>query len=126
MARQRKTPEVVTPTVTDAQYKELLAIRLTAMHGFESGEVDQQTMLAARAAVRKARKVRKAEEANGVLSTFREHEEKLAAEAEAKKQARRTARKPRTKKVTQPATVTEDESDVIAAPTEIAPAEVAA
>lgn len=111
MARTRKTPEVTVPTVTDEQYQELLSIRLAAMHGFADGTVDEPTMKAARAAVRKARKIRRTEEGNGVLPTYREHLQKLAAEKEAAAKAR--TRKPRAKKqtVTQSAPDTEPVSE---------------
>jgi hypothetical protein len=100
MARSRKTatPEITVPTVTDDQYKELLAIRLTAMHGFAEGTVDEATMKLARAAIRKARKVRKAEAE--ILEAYREHLAKKAAEAEAAKATR--TRKPRTRKPAEP------------------------
>lgn len=71
------------PTITDAEYAELLSIRLAAMHGFEKGSVDQATKNAARAAVRRARVTRKAEE--DVLAAWNEWEERQAAEAEAAK-----------------------------------------
>jgi hypothetical protein len=85
MARNQKT-QVQQPTVSDEQYKELLDIRLIAMKGFEAGTVDEQTMKAARAAVRKARKVRKAEAA--ILEAARQSE---AQKAEARKAAAQKA-----------------------------------
>lgn len=123
MARTRKVPEVTVPTITDEQYKELLAIRLTAMHGFADGTVDEQTMKAARAAIRKARKIRRNEEGSGVLPAYREHLQKLADEKEAAAKAR--TRKPRVKKeqpVTQPAEPVEPSTEV----ENDAPAEIAA
>lgn len=111
MARSRKTqtPDVTVPTVTDEQYKELLAIRLTAMHGFEAGEVDEATMKLARAAVRKARKVRKAEEANGVLPAYRDH---LVKQAEAKSEAAKKAAATRRSRKAQPKTDPQPPADV--------------
>lgn len=113
MARTRKTPEITVPTVTDEQYQELLSIRLAAMHGFADGTVDEATMKTARAAIRKARKVRRTEEGNGVLPAYREHLAKQAAEKEAAAKAR--TRKPRVKKeqpVTQPAEPVEPSTEV--------------
>lgn len=94
MARTKNGP--VRPTVTDAEYQELLATRLVAMHGYADGTVDTATKNAARAAVRKARTVRKAEEASGVLPAWRDHEAALEAAKAAK------PRRPRAKKVTEP------------------------
>lgn len=85
----RKQTAQIQVTVTDEQYQELLAIRLTAMKGFEAGTVDETTMKAARAAVRKARKVRKAESEQ--LEALREQEaKKAAARSEAAKKAAAT------------------------------------
>lgn len=120
MARSRKTqtPEITVPTVTDEQYKELLAIRLTAMHGFEAGKVDEATMKLARAAVRRARKVRKAEEASGVLPAYRDHLVKQAeAKSEAAKKAAATRKSRRTTKV-EPKAETEPAPEVTPAENE--------
>jgi len=88
------------PTVTDDEYQDLLAIRLGAMHGFEANPptVTAEAKNQARAAVRNARKVRKAEAQ--VIADWNEYQAKLAAEAEAKKAARpKRARKPAAAKV---------------------------
>lgn len=93
MARKQQT-QVQTPTVSDEQYQEMLAIRLAAMKGFEAGTVDEDTMKAARAVVRKARKIRKAEAA--ILEATRQAaEDKKAARsaAAAKAAATRKANK---------------------------------
>src|SRR5882724_1308260 len=94
--RKPRTPKGApqTPTVTDDKYKELLAIRLLAMHGFEDGSVDAATKNAARKAIRDARKVRALEEKSGVLPAWRAYQEAQAAAKVAK------PRKPRAKKVT--------------------------
>jgi len=98
MPRTRKSPNTPQrPTVTDSEYADLLAIRLGAMHGFEANPptVSTEAKNQARAAVRNARKVRRAEETSGVLPAWRDHEAKLAKEAEAKKAARpKRTRKP--------------------------------
>lgn len=85
--------KVQRPTITDAEYKELLAVRLAAMKGFANGEVDAATKNAARAAVRQARKVRKAEGA--ILEQAREAAEsaKQKRSAAAKKAAATRAAK---------------------------------
>ncbi|HEV2175215.1 MAG TPA: hypothetical protein VGR71_16700 [Nitrospira sp.] len=82
----RKQSPAIQVTVTDAQYAELLATRLTAMHGFAEGSVDQTTYLAARAAVRRARKVRRVE--RDLLESLRAAE---VAKAEARKQSAQKA-----------------------------------
>lgn len=124
MARTKKSEQTVTvPTVTDEQYKELLAIRLTAMHGFADGTVDEATMKLARSAIRKARKVRKSE--SEILEAYRQH---LIAQAEARSAAAKKAastrksRKQPTTPVTEP--VNENETEVV--PETESPAEVAA
>lgn len=104
----KSQPAITVPTVTDEQYKELLSIRLAAMHGFADGTVDEATKNQARTAVRKARKVRHLEEENGVLPDYREYQAKQVAEAEAKKATR--TRKPRVKKVAETDTRSETES----------------
>lgn len=119
MARTRKTatPEIIVPTVTDEQYKELLAIRLTAMHGFEAGEVDEATMKLARSAVRKARKVRKAEEASGVLPNYRDHLVKQAEErSKAAQKAAATRRSRKAQPKADPEPQVENETPVENAP----------
>lgn len=126
MARTRKTqtPEIQNPTVTDEQYKELLAIRLTAMHGFDKGEVDEATMKLARAAVRKARKVRKAEEASGVLPAYRQHLldlETARSEAAKKAAATRKSRRTQPKADTTPeVTPVENETEPVTENAEVA------
>lgn len=61
MASKTGTTPTAETTITDAQYKELLATRLAAMKGFEAGTVSEEDKNKARAAVRNARKVFKAE-----------------------------------------------------------------
>lgn len=93
MARKQQT-QVQQPTVSDSQYKEMLAIRLAAMKGYEAGTVDEDTMKAARAMVRKARKVRRNEAA--ILEAARQAEEDAKARrsaAAAKAAATRKANK---------------------------------
>lgn len=109
------------PRVTDAQYTELLAIRLAAMHGFDDGTVDAATKNQARAAVRQARKVRK-EDAE-VNATWNAYQEKLAAEKEAAKSAR--PKRSRAKKATVPATeptaeATQTDADPVPNPADVA------
>lgn len=77
------------PTISDEQYKEMLAIRLAAMKGFEKGTVDRDTMLAARAVVRRARKVRNAE-VELLESTRKAEEAKAEARSAAAKKAAAT------------------------------------
>lgn len=96
MARKQPT-QTIQVTVTDEQYQEFLAIRLAAMKGFEAGTVDEVTMKAARAAVRRARKVRRAESAQ--LEALREQE---AQKAEARSQAAKKAAATRASKRQQP------------------------
>lgn len=114
MARTKKTATLPQPTVTDEQYKELLATRLAAMHGFAEGTVDAETKNAARAAVRNARKVRKNEAE--LLEAHRQAElDKAAARSEAAKKAAATrkARKPATSAESVPE-VTEQAEEVAA------------
>ncbi len=110
--RSTKPQAPQTPTITDEQYQELLAIRLAAMKGFDAGTVDAETKNKARAAVRKARTVRKAEAA--VITTWNAFQaEQEAAKAKAAEE-KKAARKPRTRKAAAapaPELVSEDESD---------------
>ncbi len=48
-------------TISDEEYSEMLQVRLAAKHGFDEGTVTYEEYMAARAVVRRARKVRKAE-----------------------------------------------------------------
>lgn len=88
MARSTKTenqPAVITVTVTDEQYKQLLKERLNAKHAYESNENENEqaelltTYNRSRAAVRKARKVRVKEAA--ALQQLRDAETAEAAAA---------------------------------------------
>lgn len=109
--RKPRTPKDAPqrPTVTDEQYKELLAIRLMAMHGFESGDVDAATKNLARKGVRDARKVRSAQEKSGVLPAWRSYQEAQAALKVAKPRKPRATKKSATPVVTTPEPVTEPE-----------------
>lgn len=98
-----------TPKVTDEAYKELLEIRLLAMHGFEDGTVDAATKNAARKAIRDARKMRSAEEKSGVLPAWRAYQEKLAAEKAAK--PKRSRKAPAAKVTPEPEVVTENDPE---------------
>lgn len=66
MARTRK----VQVTISDEEYSEMLRVRLAAKHGFEAGTVSEEEYNQARAVVRNARKVRKAEGA--VVENYRQ------------------------------------------------------
>jgi hypothetical protein len=66
MPRTRK----VQVTISDEAYEEMLAVRLSAKHGFEAGTVTEEELKAAQKAVRDARKVRKQEGA--VVERFRQ------------------------------------------------------
>ena len=66
MARSRK----VQVTISDEEYSELLYVRLSAKHAFENGTGSEEEYNQARAAVRKARKVRRAEGA--VVENYRQ------------------------------------------------------
>lgn len=57
-------------SVTDKEYSELLRIRLAAKHGFDEGTVTLEEYNAARTAVRRARKARRAEGA--VVENYRQ------------------------------------------------------
>jgi hypothetical protein len=59
-----------TQSITPAQYQEMLDIRRAAMQGFADGTVDAATKNTARAAVRNARKVLKAEGVQVVNGKF--------------------------------------------------------
>lgn len=101
--RKPRTPKNAPqrPTITDEDYQVLLATRLETGHQFEAGTLDKDTKNLARAAVRKARLVRKAEEVSGVLPAWRAFQQ---AEAEAK-EAAKAARPKRSRKA--PAAKTE-------------------
>jgi hypothetical protein len=111
--RKPRTPKDAPqrPTVTDQEYLELLAIRLGAMKGFAKGTVDATTKNLARAAVRKARIVRK-DEAE-VISAWNEWEAAEPARKEAEKAAK--PRRTRTKKPVTEASepVTEPSTDPV-------------
>ncbi len=79
----RSTATATKPTITDEQYKVLLANRLAAMKAFEAdpSEDNNTIRLVTRAAVRQARKVR-----NGEVEVL-----ESARKAEADKQAGRSA-----------------------------------
>lgn len=66
MARSRK----VQVTISDEEYSELLRIRLAAKHAFEEGTGSESQYDEARAAVRRARKVRRQEGA--VVENYRQ------------------------------------------------------
>lgn len=104
MTSKRHTTKAATVEVTGGleftgtQYSEMLAIRLTAMHGFAGGTVDAETKNKARAAVRNARKA--IQNAGLTVDEWREAEQAREAaltQPEAPKDA--TPRKPRAKKV---------------------------
>lgn len=57
-------------TISDEEYSELLRIRLAAKHAFEAGDGTESELNEARAAVRRARKVRRAEGA--VVENYRQ------------------------------------------------------
>ena len=57
-------------TVSDEEYSEMLRVRLAAKHAFEADEISELEYEAARAVVRRARKVRKAEGA--VVENYRQ------------------------------------------------------
>jgi len=85
-----KTP--TRPTVTDDQYKDLLATRLVAMKAFEEDPGNAEVVTAknlARKAVRDARKVRKAE--SQVLITWNAFQEAKKAKRTQTRQAKRQA-----------------------------------
>lgn len=86
---------------TGSDYSQMLAIRLTAMHGNAEGTVDDATKNKARAAVRNARKA--IQNAGFSVDEWRELEkarEAALVQPEAPKAA--TPRKPRTRKVAEP------------------------
>lgn len=66
MARSRK----VQVTISDEEYSELLQTRLNAKHGFEAGTVTEDEYNETRAAVRRARRIRKSEGA--VVENYRQ------------------------------------------------------
>lgn len=106
-APRTRTTKPATPTkplVTDAEYKELLAIRLEAMHGFEDGTVDAETKNRARAAVRNARKVRKDPDQLALNDAWNAFQQAQAEAKQAAAEARKSARKPRAKKSAEPET----------------------
>ena len=57
-------------TVTDEEYSELLKVRLAAKHAYEAEKITLEEYNATRAAVRRARKVRKTEGA--VVENYRQ------------------------------------------------------
>ena len=57
-------------TITDEEYKGMLEVRLAAKHGFEAGTVTLEQYNAARAQVRRARKVRRQDGA--VVETYKQ------------------------------------------------------
>lgn len=63
-------PQYVAVTVSDEEYSELLRIRLAAKHGFENDTVTEDEYNEARAAVRRARKIRRQEGA--VVENYRQ------------------------------------------------------
>lgn len=48
-------------TISDEEYSEMLATRLAAKHGWHEGTVTYEEYMAARAVVRRARKIRRSE-----------------------------------------------------------------
>lgn len=67
---QHSPKPAVQVTVSDEEYSELLRIRLAAKHGFEAETVTEDEYNEARAAVRRARKVRRQEGA--VVENYRQ------------------------------------------------------
>lgn len=66
MARSRK----VQVTISDEEYSELLKYRLAAKHNFENGIGSEEEYAEARAAVRRARRIRRTEGA--VVENYRQ------------------------------------------------------
>lgn len=67
---QHSPKPAVQVTVSDEEYSELLRVRLAAKHGFENDTVTEDEYNEARAAVRRARKVRRQEGA--VVENYRQ------------------------------------------------------
>lgn len=63
-------PQQVQVAVSDEEYSELLRVRLAAKHGFEAETVTEEEYNEARAAVRRARKIRRQEGA--VVENYRQ------------------------------------------------------
>lgn len=82
-----KTP--TRPTVTDEEYKVLLANRLAAGKAFEQGEVTHEQYLETRRQVRNARKTRKAEAE--VIQTWNAFQEDKKLRRSQSRQAKRQA-----------------------------------